>query len=165
MERKAKGDFGPGAIVGLTFLFMGAVYLLNSLFLLGEQADAEAVAVRSVFLPLGAVFLIAGCVLTVRFFRKKRMADQLLEEGRYVWGTVVDLRQIRTINGFRGHPWVALVHYTKPDGTVRQFQSRHMYRPLQPSLLGKQVRVYVSGSQKDVYYVDMESLLPRKNTY
>ncbi len=160
MEQKAKWDVNPGLIVGLTLSFMGAVYLGVSLPLF-HSADADAVAVRSIFIPLGLVFLVIGIVLLIRAAAKKRQADQLIADGRYIWATVTQLKEIRTINGFRGHPWVILASYTGTNGQTHHFQSRHLYRKPDASIIGKPIKVYIQGSSYTLYYVDVEPLLQR----
>ena len=161
METKAKWNWDVASIVGVTFLFMGIVYLgiASQLFL--NPADADAVIVRSIFLPLGLVFFLAGSILLLRCVAKKHRADQLIADGRYIWATVAELREIRTVNGFRGHPWVIVARYTDPQGQTHVFQSRYLYRKPEHSILEKSVKVYIQGSNYTCYYMDPEPLLQR----
>ena len=161
METKAKWDLNAPFIVGITFIFMGIVYLGISLGLFLFPTDSEGIAVRSVFLPLGLVLFLAGFVLTIRAAAKKRQADQLIADGRYIWATVAELREIRTINGFRGHPCVIQACYTDSRGQTHHFQSRHLYRKPDESILGKPVKVYIQISNYACYYMDAEPLLQR----
>jgi len=162
MERKAKWDFNVSTIVGITFAFIGIVYLGISILLFTTPEDAEAVTVRQIFLPMGLCFLIAGIVLLVRAAAKKRQADQLMEEGYYVWGTIAELQQVRSVNSLNGHPCVVLVCYTDPRGAVHHFRSRYLHRAPSPSILGKQVRVYTKSGQYKPYYVDIDPVLPAR---
>ena len=161
METKAKWDLNVAFILGATFLFMGAVYLSIAIGLFFSPADRETIIVRSAFLPLGIGFFITGFVLLMRTAAKKRRADQLIADGRYVWGTVTELKKIQSINGLHGNPVVALIQYTDARGNVHTFRSRHIYRPPKDSILGKSARVYIHGSDCTRYYVDIEPLLPR----
>ena len=81
MEYKAKWNCNPPCILGITFSFIGAVYLPIGLGLLGNTADADSLAVGSVFLPLGAVFLLVGMACLALCLYKKKTADRLLEDG------------------------------------------------------------------------------------
>ena len=163
METKAKWDLDIGFIAGVTLTFIGGVYLSIAIALFTSAADAEAVAVRSVFLPLGLVFLLVGIGLLLRAIAKKRQADQLIAEGRYVWAKVTHLRVVRNINGFRGHPVVVHASYTDAYGQTHHFQSRHLYGMRDVSILGESVKVYIQGSNYGIYYMDPEPLLQRTN--
>ncbi len=161
METRAKWDLNAPLIIGITFMFMGIVYSGISFALFLSPTDAEGVAVRSVFLPLGLVLFFAGFVLLTRAAAKKRRADQLIADGRYIWATVTELREIRTVNGFRGHPCVILAHYTDSRGQTHFFQSRCLYRKPDDSILEMAVKVYIQGGNYARYYMDAEPLLVR----
>ena len=163
METKAKWDFNVAFILGITFLFIGAVYLSIAIGLFFAPEDSETIIVRAIFLPLGAGFFLTGLVLLVRAAAKKHRADQLIADGRYVWGTVKQLQTIRSINGLRGNPVVALIHYTDAQGKLHTFRSRHIYRLSGSSILEKAARVYIQGSDYTRYYVDIEPLLSRNS--
>ena len=163
METRAKWDINAPLIIGITFLFMGIVYLGISIVLFLCPTDAEGIAVRSVFLPLGLVLFFAGFVLLLRAAVKKHRADQLIADGRYIWATVTELREIRTINGLRGHPCVLLAQYTDPQGQIHFFQSRCLYRKPVGSVLEKTVKVYIQGGNYTCYYMDAEPLLVRSS--
>ena len=159
METRAKWDVNVAFILGVTFLFMGAVYLSIAIGLFFSPEDGETIIVRSIFLPLGAGFSLSGLVLLLRAVAKKHRADQLIVDGRYVWGTVMQLQKNRSINGLHGNPVIALLHYTDAQGKLHVFRSRHLHRPPDDSILGKSARVYIQGSDYTRYYVDIEPLL------
>ena len=159
METKAKWNWNVPAIIGSVFSFMGIVYIGISIFLFIAPADAEAVAVRTVFLPLGLVLFCVGIVFLLHAASKKRQADQLIADGRYIWATVTALREIRNVNGLRGHPCVMQASYTDAYGQTYHFQSRYLYRKLNASFVGKPVKVYIQGSNYSIYYMDPEPLL------
>ena len=162
MEAKAKWDLDIAFIIGITLFFIGVVYLSVCIRLFLSPADAEAVAVRSVFLPLGLVFFLVGSVLLTRAAFKKHRADLLVAEGRYIWATVTELQQIRSVNGLQGHPCVIQTCYTDPQGKIHYFPSRYLYRKPDASVLGKSVKVYLQNGDYRHYYVDVEPLLPRQ---
>lgn len=162
MEAKAKWDVDVGFILGITFAFMGAVYLGIAVLLFFSPVDPESAAVRAVLLPLGSGFFLAGMALLIRSARKKRQADRLIAHGRYIWGTVAQLQPNAFINGLHGNPVVAIVHVTDGSGQLHIFRSRHLHRPPDASILGKPVKVYIQSSSYTPYYVDMEPLLPNK---
>ena len=159
METRAKWDLNAPLIIGITFLFMGIVYLGISLALFLSPTDTEGIVVRSVFLPLGLVLFFVGFILLSRAAAKKHRADQLIADGRYIWATVTELREIPTINGLRGHPCVILAQYTDPQGQTHFFQSRCLYRKLNDSIVEKAVKVYIQGTNFASYYMDVEPLL------
>ena len=164
METKAKWDWNIAAILGATFCFIGIVYIGISIFLFIAPADAEAVAVRTVFLPLGLVLFCVGIVFLLHAVSKKRQADQLIADGRYIWATVAALREIRNVNGFRGHPCVIQASYTDAYGQTYHFQSRYIYRKPNASIVGKPVKVYIQGGNYSTYYMDPEPLLQQHST-
>ena len=159
MDEKAKLDFDAASIVGLVFSLMGLIYLCCGIGLWVHPADAEAVSVAKVFLPLGAALLAVGGSLLVRLLVKKKAANRLLEEGRYVWGQVTELRENKHINGFRGHPCVAYITHRNSSGETQTFRSRHIYRKNIGFLIGKQVRIYKTNEAHTSYYVDIDALL------
>ena len=112
METKARWDCDVPFILGVTFLFIGIVYLIISFFLFAAPEDADDLIVSSIFISLGAAFFLAGSILLLRCAAKKRRSDRLLQDGRYIWGTVTELRQIHSINSIHGHPYRAVVAYT-----------------------------------------------------
>ena len=162
MEYKAKWNCNPPCILGITFSFIGAVYLPIGLGLLGNTADADSLAVGSVFLPLGAVFLLVGMACLALCLYKKKTADRLLEDGHYIWGNIVKFDLKRNINLVNSHPSVAIVHYRDSVGKLHVFQSRYIYRGLDPTAVGKAVRVYVADETCKQYYVDVEPVLKSK---
>ena len=161
MDCKAKWDWNISAILGATFGFIGMVYLGICIPLFLNPADPDAVVVRMVFLPMGLVAFFSGFFLLTRNAAKKRRADQLMADGRYIWATVTELREIQSINGLRGHPFVILASFSDMQGNRYTFQSRHIYRKADNSLLGKTVKVYIQGSNYACYYMDPDPLIPQ----
>ena len=159
METRAKWDLNAPLIIGITFMFMGLVYLGISIALFLTPTDSEGIAVRSVFLPLGLVLFLTGFVLLAHAAAKKHRADQLIADGRYIWATVTELREIPTINGLRGHPCVILAHYTDSQGQTHNYKSRCLYKKPVASIIGKPVKVYIDGGNHATYYMDPEPLL------
>ena len=162
METKAKWDWDVKTIVGITLLFMGITYLSISIPIGFAPADAGAAIVQAIFIPLGFVLLLVGAVFLIRAARKKHQADQLIADGRYIWATVTDLREIQSVNTFRGHPCVICASYTDAYGQTYYFQSRYVYRKPDPSVLEKPVKVYIQGNQYSTYYADVEPLSPQR---
>lgn len=161
MEEKAKWNFNPPCILGITLSFIGIIYLLVGLGLWGNAADMEAVTVGNTFTPLGAVFGVVGVGCLAFCLHQKKTADRLLEEGHYVWGKITQIKIKRNVNTFGGHPSVAVVHYQDGSGKKHIFHSRYIYRGLDPSAAGKSVRVYIDDETCKRYYVDMEPVLHR----
>lgn len=159
MEIKAKWNWNVAAILGATFCFIGIIYLGICIPLFLDPTDPDAVVVRTVFLPLGLVFFLTGTILLTRTAAKKHRADQLIADGRYIWATVAALREIKNVNGFRGHPCVIQASYTDAYGQTYHFQSRYLYRKPNASIVGKSVKVYIQGSNYSIYYMDPEPLL------
>ncbi len=147
--------------MGITFSFIGIIYLLVGLGLLENAADADSVAVGITFTPLGAVFSVTGVVCLAFCLHQKKAADRLLEEGHYIWGKIAHIKIKRNVNAFGGHPSVAIVHYRDGSGKQHIFHSRYVYRGLDSSAEGKSVRVYIGDETCKPYYVDMEPVLHR----
>ena len=159
MEEKAKWNVNPPFILGITFSFIGAIYLLVGIGLLGAADDVDALTVGSVFAPLGSVFFVAGAAFLIWCLRQKKTADRLLEEGHYVWGKILRIEVKRNISAFGRHPAVAIVFYQDGAGRQHLFRSRYVYRGLELSAAGKPVRIYLGNDTYKQYYVDMEPLL------
>jgi uncharacterized protein (UPF0333 family) len=124
-----------------------------------EHAEKKALSIIGQYKHLKdadpeVIIGVGGCMVT-----QQHRADQLIADGRYVWATVTELQEIRTINGLRGHPCVILAHYTDSQGQTHNYKSRCLYKKPVASIIGKPIKVYIEGGNHATYYMDPEPLL------
>ena len=158
METKAKWNWGAGALVGIIFGIIGIIYLIIGLCLCFYSADGEAATVGLVFTPLGATFAVAGIAVLCIAASKKRQADQLIADGRYVWGEIIEFTRNHSIRINNRNPYIAVVRYEDGSG-IHIFRSRNLYRYPDPSNIGRKVKVYISDEKMKPYYVDIDPVL------
>ena len=102
------------------------------------------------FLGLGSGFLIFD-------LKKRRTAQKLLEEGRFVWGEIVALEYNGFIRVNGRYPWYAKVRYLDGAGQVHTFKSRCISSRTAPNLVGRRVKVYVDSDYRRSH-VDLNSI-------
>lgn len=107
--------------------------------------------VGGVFLALGAVF----CSLCIRIERKRRI---LMDNGEPLTARVTSIRVNYAVRVNMRHPVRLQCGYTGLDGTPHVFLSQNVWTPLDDSVIGKPVTVYVDRNDMDVFYVDTDSL-------
>lgn len=160
MNRKASLDWNAGMIAGFVFLVIGTIYLVIGIALCTQNpADPDATMVGKVFLPLGALLLVISGILLLWQCKKHRKKNRLMEEGRYIWGQIVQLDVNRSVRVNRRHPTIAIVEYRDSSGVLHFFKSQNIYRYVDTSLIGKQVKVYTLAPKYSPYHVDMVPLL------
>ena len=109
---------------------------------------------------IGLIFLVLGIIFLRRDHRRRQTARKLYENGRYIWGEVVELAPNYNIRVNNRHPYVAKIRYVDGAGVVHIFTSPNLYRYPDGSVLQKSVKVYVEDDTFQRYYVDMDEILP-----
>ena len=145
-------------IVGLIFSLMGSVFCSISIItIMALPADAKLIGY--IFLLIGGLLLLLGIVFLAVVAAKRNRSQKLVEEGRFVWGTISDCVYDFNVNINGTHPYKAIVRYCDGRGMTHIFKSENINRYPDHSLIGKTVRVYVSSDNMKHYYVDMQSVL------
>lgn len=159
MEKKVKMGMSPAWIVSLVFALIGLVYLVIGCSLFLGASDEEARIVASVFIPLGIVFLIAGGCIFLARRAKGRRAAKIVASGRYLWAQIVEFRPNYNVRFNGRSPYMVVVRYTDGQGRHHIFKSESMMKLCpDPSLYGKQVKVYYEDDSFRHYYVDTQGL-------
>ena len=161
MNPKVKMEKDAAFIFGMVLGILGGIFLALGI-LFGVLLGSEGLLACLVFVGVGGVFFLIG-LLCLRSCRKKqRRMQKLLEEGRYLWGEIVECAPNLQISVNGRHPTIATARYLAPDGTEHLFQSRNLYhwRPENGGLLHQRVKIYIEDGNMDNYYVVVEELLP-----
>ena len=111
------------------------------------------------WLRLLIFFLILGVVFLAILAAKRNRSQKLIDEGRFVWGSIADCVYDFNVNINGTHPYKAIVRYCDGRGMTHIFKSDNINRYPDHSLIGRTVRVYVSSENMKHYYVDMQSIL------
>ena len=155
---RAKTGSSALKIVGWIFSLMGSIFCLVAILTI-LKAPAEVVFIGYIFLAIGGLFLSLGILFLAIVVSKRNRSQKVIDNGHYVWGTIVDCVYNYNVNINGRHPYRAIVRYLDPMGITHIFKSIDINRFLDPSIIGRQVKVYVSNDNMKHYYVDIESLL------
>ena len=159
MERKAKLGLNVLVLLDIIYTILGGIFLLVGLILGFALKDSGGLLFGLIFGGIGGIFFILGIVFLLIEWKKKKQADALLAQGRYLWGEIRDLvpNPLVRING--RNPLIAVVCYTDIYGKTHLFRSKNLSADPCQSLIGRQVKVYYQNASYQPYYVDMESVL------
>ncbi len=158
MENRRKFGKSALAVIGIIYLILGSVFLVLGLsLLLAVPGDGRMIG--GIFAGIGGIFALLGIIFLLVERRKNRQALRLLEGGRYIEGEIADFQINYNVSLNNRHPMIAVVRYADINGVVHVFRSRNIYQYLDPSLIGKTVKVYVEDDSFQKYYVDMSEAL------
>ena len=163
MNPKVKMEKDAAFIFGMVLGILGGIFLALGI-LFGVLLGSEGLLACLVFVGVGGVFFLL-CLRSCR--KKQRRMQKLLEEGRYLWGEIVECAPNLQISVNGRHPTIATARYLAPDGTEHLFQSRNLYhwRPENGGLLHQRVKIYIEDGNMDNYYVAVEELLPSNRAF
>jgi Gpi18-like mannosyltransferase len=155
---RAKSGTSALKLVGWIFSFMGSIFCLVAILSI-LKAPAEVVFIGYIFFAIGGLFLSLGVFFLVLVASKRIRSQKVIDNGHYVWGTIADCvyNYNVCING--RHPYRAIVRYMDPMGITHIFKSIDINRYMDPGIIGKRVKVYVSSDNMNHYYVDISSIL------
>lgn len=160
MDRKPKMGIGAILLLGIIYTLMGGLFLVLGICLMLLPSDPESATTGSIFTLVGGIFLILGIVFLIIEYRKAEQARQLLNSGRYVWGEIIELAPNTSVRINGRHPYIAVVKHIDSRGQTHIFKSRNLRIYPDPSVIGKQVKIYYRDASYTPYYVDIESVLP-----
>ena len=143
--------------LGLPYSIMGGVFAVIGLTVMILSREW---IFGLCFGGIGLIFLVLGVIFLRRDHRRRQAARRLYENGRYIWGEVVELAPNYNIRVNNRHPYVAKIRYVDGAGIVHIFTSPNLYRYPDGSVLQKSVKVYVEDDTFQRYYVDMDEILP-----
>lgn len=151
--------------LGMSFAAFGGCFTLLGVVMLAVLMSRGVWQAGAVFCVVGSLFLTIGLCLAVAEAKKRRQAEALMAAGRYVWGAVADFVPDRLIQINHRNPYFVVVHYADAWGRKYRFKSSSLRISRMPSMIGQKVRVYVSDDGFSRYYVDMEPVLSKTETY
>ena len=160
MEKKIKFGFSARLLVIIIFGILGGVYLLIGSVLSTAISDAEGHTVGMVFLLLSGTFLLVATVLALLEATKRKRIRQAVEGGQFIWGEISDIERNPMIRVNGRMPYVVLVHYRDRRNQLHLFRSYNLFRYPDPSIIGKQVKIYYTDETFMNYYVDLDGVLP-----
>lgn len=153
---KKHGTFGRASIwtAGVIFAATGGILVLVCLTAALLRVFPAGFAAPAI---LGPVFLTLGAAMLLTDAKKNRIARELMDNGRYVWGEIVSIERNALLRVNGSYPWFVRVRWFDGSGNVYMFESRgHTARKL-PNLVGRRVKVYVDGDYRRSH-VDLESI-------
>lgn len=160
MEQKITVGWSAGHVVSLVFGVLGVVYLLIGAAI-GWESETNEALVGMIFLLLGVAFLLAAIGIQIGIWAHIRKLRKLVEGGKYLWGEIVQIVPNYSVQVNGKCLYNILVRHTATDGTVHIFKSpNHRLYP-DPSIIGKQVRIYYADGRFKPYYVSLDGVLPR----
>lgn len=160
MDRKIKHGLSTKLLISLIFGFLGIVYVGISIPMFVFDGFSSVIAVPLIFTIVGAVFIIVAGILAFAEIKKRRQINRMLQENRYLWGEVVEIRQNMSVRINSRHPYVVTVRCQDRLGQIHTFRSRNILHYVDRAIMGKQAKVYYADDSFKVYYVDIDPLLP-----
>lgn len=161
MERKIAGDKGAVFILGIVYTLLGGIFVVVGAILTAILYEQETRMVGIIFASIGSIFLILGIVFLVIRNRKKKIAQRLIDGGKYLWAEIVELVPDYNVRVNNRHPYIAHARYVDGNGTVHIFKSYHLYGYVEESVLYQQVKVYIEDNSFKKYYMDIDEILPK----
>lgn len=147
-------------IIGAVYSLLGGIFVVLGICLGIALRHTEAMMVGIIFSGIGAVFLILGLVFLGIIAARRANQRRLVEQGRFIWGEVIECSLNYNVRIRRGHPYYLTVRCRDAAGRTHIFHSDSLRLYPDPSLIGKQVKVYISDDSFRHYYVDAAGILP-----
>lgn len=161
MRKRYIPFWSASRILILVFGMLGIGYLLIGGALCFWSDKDDGALVGTIFLLLSAVFLLPAVCIQIRLWVRERKARMLVQAGKYLWGEIVQIMPNYHVHINEQCLYNILVRYASPDGTIHIFKSPgHRIYP-DPSIIGKQVRVYYADTRFKSYYVYLDGVLPQ----
>ena len=146
-------------LTGIIFSVLGLVFTLLGVALFLTTALVETKMVGMVFTPTGLLFLILGILfLRINAGNTKRRRE-LIEQGRYVWGQILEFVPNRSVRINGRCPYFACVRYIDGAGRSHIFKSESLLIFPDPAMVGKNVKIFYRDDSFHHYVVDMEPVL------
>ncbi len=154
-----KFSFSASDIISLIFTPLGLVFVLLGIGLMYGTGELLFFAI---FSGIGSIFLLLGILFLVLMLYKRSLIRKLVTQGHYVTATVTSVQPNYSIRVNGRSPYIAECSYTDPiTGGIHLFQSRNIYFDPTTILLDAQVPVYCREDSYQLYYVDVDSILPQ----
>lgn len=161
METKIKTGWSASGIVSLVFGILGIIYFLIGCLLHFFRIDPEAGQLGLIFLLISIPFLLISIGILIGLLVRRKKLRAIVANGKYVWGEVVQVLPNYSVRINGRCLYDIQLRYAAPDGTIHIFRSRgHRVYP-DPSIIGKQVKIYYADPSFRLYYADTGSLLSR----
>ena len=151
--------------LGAIFAGVGGGFVVLGAFFLAVLLNKDLWQMGTVYLAVGSMFFVIGMVLVLVESKKRREAEQLVAAGRCVWGEVADFVPDRFVRINHKNPYFVIVKYTDVRGRQQHFKSWSLRIDRMPSLIGRKVRIYISGESSGRYYVDVAGILEEVNAF
>ena len=160
-QKKAKEGMGASFIIGIVFTLIGVTFLPLGIILHQTEVDSsERVIFLYTFGGIGILFLIIGVIFLILMLQKKKEAQQLLDNGRYILAEICEIVPNYTVRVNGKNPYIIKCKYEAINGTVHIFKSRNLFFNPESVLKGTRVKVYTDRINYKKYYVDIDEVLP-----
>lgn len=158
MTTKVRSGAGAVLILGIVYSALGSVFTFLGLgFLFALPGELRMIGM--IFFGIGSLFLILGIVFLALRVRRKKRAERLVAEGRYIWGEVVDCVPNLSVTINHRHPYILKALYVDSQGNHHVFSSESLRIVRTPNLIGRKVKIYYQEGFRH-YYMDAEPILP-----
>jgi hypothetical protein len=160
MDKKLKFGISARFVVCIVFGILGTVYFLIGSILTTVSTEMESQTAGLVLLLLGGAFLLVTVILSVLEAAKRKRIRQAVESRQSIWGEISGIERNPMIRVNGRMPYVVLVHYRDHRNQLHLFRSYNLTRYPDPSIIGKQVKIYYTDETFKNYYVDLDGVLP-----
>lgn len=147
-------------IIGGVYALLGGIFVALGIGLGIALRHTEVMILGMIFTTIGAFFLILGLIFLGIIAARRANQRRLVEQGRYIWGEVTDCSVNYNVRINHAHPYYLTVRCRDTAGRTHIFRSDSLRLYPDPSLIGKQVKVYISDDSFRKYYVDAAGILP-----
>lgn len=128
------------------------------------KTEGESIFASILLGAMGLAFSLLGIIPLINCLRNNVRTNNLIQQGRYIYGIVenIELNYCISVNG--KHPYVLYCYYEDAySGTIYKFKSDNIWTDPTPGLpIGSQVRIYVKNNDYSDYHVDVNGSLQCK---
>ena len=166
MNKKIRRPISALRIIGMIFTPLGALLLIAGaatipLFKAHPEAiNGEPVIFHSVFIGIGAVYVILGIVFLHISSKKYKKLQEAYDSGNYILARFNNANQDTNIRMYNRRPFIAEFEYFDQfTGIMHIYKSQPILFDPTHSLTGRDVRVYIHPDDPECYYVDMDEIM------
>lgn len=152
------------SIVGLCFLLTSIIVWINmDAVIASPNSRGDVTLLPIIFGIVGLVLFILSILFFIIYYKKQKKIAELIEHGNFVMAKVINISKNLAIEVNGRHPFYLECQYKDIyTGAYHIFKSENIFF-YPEDMIGKEIRVYVDGSNYKNYYVDMDSILVYEN--
>lgn len=142
--------------IGVMFSALGIIFALEIDTIAASPRSHGNISVLPwVFGGIGLLFLIVFAAMSILSAKWQRERSSLIDGGKYIIATVVEVRQNLLVKINRRHPSYVICEWEDPfSGQKQRFKSDDTLQDLS-CLPGSRLRVYINSADPQKYYVEL----------